>query len=433
VLSNPQVLFQNALGYIAGQVELDQNGQEVRDENGNLVPLYKIKFDPATRPADGNRIIYGNTKYKDARPDQTKVIPKTKKGTYKGLSFIEWMLDQVAAGEISPSAIRRQLWNYGLLSDEEIQQWNRDAKTTEEEQNKTIMDGIALAWTTIYGTKTKRIPPGTATGSQLQPATAQPRIGQTEMFETEPGVALDTMEEKRKPRQTVVGERDQLEEPQDITDETLQLPSEAAQLVPISGEKKPDTSVPYAYNDSLRDQALGYSQHAPHKSSGKLQNFIWKWPEAEQALDWLLNKLNVKENVVLFDEESIGLLMQIYNIEANDPNNTKERTALYQQYHADLQAILDERPTGRTQTAYTTSKALAKDRVTHVYVSKDKYKTSKLKPTKAFVLGHELGHIVERVYLDRLSTLIGCRLSWQRRYWMRSAATLRSSPTGCLR
>jgi hypothetical protein len=197
VLSNPQVLFQNALGYISGQVELDQNGQEVRDENGKLVPLYKVKFDPATRPVDGNKVIYGNTKYKDARPDQARIIPTTKKGTYKGLSFIEWMLDQVAAGEIPPSAIRRQLWNYGLLSDEEIQQWNRDAKTTEEERTKTIMDGIALAWTTILGTQTKRL--------TVKPATAQPRIGQQELFQKEGDIALD-----EGGRQVQVGERDQL-------------------------------------------------------------------------------------------------------------------------------------------------------------------------------------------------------------------------------
>ena len=336
--ANSQTLFLDGLSYLMAQ----------QDSEGNA--LFTIKFDPTT-PVDANKQIYGTVAYKDAGPNQDNVIPRTKKGKVKDKGFVEWAIDKVLAKEIPPTILRGLLWNYGFLSNEEIAAFDR---MSGPEQERTLIEGLALVQSTIFeGTGLKK--------------------------------------ETSKVRQPLA-----LEEDQDISEETLHLPSYEAQLVPISGEKKPDTSVPYAYADSLSDQALGFNQHAPHKSTGQLTNFITKWPAVQAAVEYTLKQLHIKEKVVLFDEDSLSMLITIYHLEEHAGGNTAERSALYRGYREQLEKIATEAPAGRIFSP--PQRAKGDDRVVHIFVS-----NRPLKHSRGRVVMHEVGHLVQYVHLDRLS------------------------------
>ena len=367
--SNPQTLFLDGLAYLMAQ----------QDSNG--VALYTIDFRPTDvvvdgkvvstgRAVDANKAIYGNVAYKDAAADQNKVIPKTKGGKLKDKGFIEWAIDKVLAGEISPTILRGLLWNYGFLSNEEIADFD---KMPVKEQERTLLEGLALVQSVISGTEVESVTQG-------------------DLFRRGTKIAKGGIQE-RSVRQPL-----ELETDQDISEETLHLPSSEAQLVPISGEKSPDTSLPYAYADSLSDQSLGYSQHAPHKSTGQVQNFITKWPAAQAALEFALKILHITEKVVLFDEANASLLISIYKLEEFANGNSAERTALYRGYREQIEAILIEAPPGRIVSPPQSAKGA--DRFTHIFVSKITPPSGSARGT---VLMHELGHLVQYTHLDRLS------------------------------
>jgi hypothetical protein len=341
--ANPQVQFLNGLAYL-----IDQHDFTIDFRPADEVVDGKITV--KGRASDANKLIYGQVAYKDAIPDQKRAIPRTAKGKVKDKGYVEWAIDKFLSVDAQLSILKGLLFNYGFLSNEEIAQLER----TPVEEQRTVLEGLALVQSTIRDDE----------GIQV-----------------------------RDVRQPLA-----LEEDQDISEESLHLPTEESRKTK-SGREVTDPLSPKI--ESIGDKSLGYNQHGKPEDTGMVQNYITKWPAAKIALEFVMKKLNLNEKVVLFDEDSASLLHQIYRMEEFAKGNSKDRTALYRRYRKQIERVLRSNTPGRVHPLPKYSKNMHDDRVVLIFVSKTR--RTENNESRGLILMHELGHLVQYTHLDRLS------------------------------
>ncbi len=158
------------------------------------------------------------------------------------------------------------------------------------------------------------------------------------------------------------------------------------------------------FDDTKRDTST--QQFAPGlKSKPQVTNFIADWAQASRATQFILRMLNIKENVILFDVASADALIAKYDSMASFYFKRGEEITgrIYQSYAMRINKAKGEAPTGRILYPNTDfqggTQSGSEHRVTHIFIRND----TKAGAKRNLVLGHELGHLVQRTHLDRLS------------------------------
>jgi hypothetical protein len=217
VMSDPRTQFLNGLSYLETQVELDQNGDPVLDENGKKIYLYRFDFRPQRVRVDGKLVkanphsvslkIMGNTTFAKAIPvdlrrrmdkigntlrnawgymqsletrvEQFEPTNRKIKDQESGKEYndmFEWMIDRVVnAAEDAKKfgvdvkvleqdrfrALVSSLNTYGLLSDNAVLDLQNEMQATKkratrpiEEADRGIATDVSLLWSVITSQET---------------------------------------------------------------------------------------------------------------------------------------------------------------------------------------------------------------------------------------------------------------------------------------
>jgi hypothetical protein len=155
-----------------------------------------------------------------------------------------------------------------------------------------------------------------------------------------------------------------------------------------------------------KDTALPNPKRPPRRAQHKVAPNVFIGKEQDQvtsaASNWegiaakvtaALGLLNIKEKIVLFDEKHKDWLRDKYERIAADVNTTEEQRTLALKYVAFIEGVKDT-DTGKIFF----SDGNFSDRVVLIYVTNKRNATP-----RGWVLAHELGHLVQYTYLERLS------------------------------
>jgi len=135
----------------------------------------------------------------------------------------------------------------------------------------------------------------------------------------------------------------------------------------------------------------------PQTEATQVQNFL-KWPAAQKAVEMVLGMLNIKQRVVLFNEESAPGLVAIYNNQIRNTTDKKQRQSLMYYRDRILAAMIAD-TSGRMIPPPRT--APTEEGIVHIFVSNRRDTPHDV--SRGLVLMHEIGHLVQRTYLDKLS------------------------------
>ena len=270
---------------------------------------YTVNFNPETQ---SNKVIYGNTKYKNAGP---------RRGTpFARKDFVDWLVDLVEEGEIEYSNLSgglrlnlsKHIWDSGMYSPEEI---------AAIENSGSIIEAV-----------------GSSADEVVFP----------------------------------VGREGELARRVDINDKGTELPN-------VNNEEADP------FNMQLHGESKTYNAVPDHQVRDLLS-----WPAAKKSVEFVLKYLNIKERVILFDEETASALIAAYQVqgtEAAEFYSAQIRDAVA----ADTSGRILPLPNGVADA----------ERVVHIYVSANRPRAKNV--SRNFVLLHELGHLVQYTHLDRLS------------------------------
>jgi hypothetical protein len=288
---------------------------------------------------DGNKVIYGSRlRYKDG-PWLSKVLNN---------SASDEQIDLFNAGEISAADIAPVLWGQGAaLSEKEIIEILEEASA--------ITEAVGTDPSEVHVVETKR-------------KENQHNAGLS-------GTVADRLNAVAFPRGRE-GDVARREGRTSIMDEPVLNP--------------------------VFDNARGFILNTASKPTDQVQNYLVGWPAAQSAAEYTLKMLNIKEQLVLFDEHSAAGVLSMYNLRARLAVDETQR-ATYQMYSQAIEKVLKDDTAGRIITP--PSNAVGEDRVVHIFVAKNRPRVTASGDSfsRGLVLMHEIGHLVQYTHLDRLS------------------------------
>ncbi len=120
------------------------------------------------------------------------------------------------------------------------------------------------------------------------------------------------------------------------------------------------------------------------------------WTLAEQAVSFVMDLLNIKQRIVLFDNDSASMLIDQYKADKAAQKNKTERARINKKIKA-IKDVLEDNDNGETIFRF-------EDEV-FVFISKEQGASDVLfgeTPTRMLTLMHEMGHLVEVTHFRQL-------------------------------